>query len=330
MIPAMSPARPWRRIAPGLAAAVAALACTAPAASAAAPAVTTGGAAVGPTTATFTGTVDPQGRSTTYYFEYGTTSAFGAQTPPVRAGSGNAAVTAAASVANLADFTVYHYRLVATNRDGTQPGARRTVRTQRAPLGLSLSAAPNPIPFGAVATIGGSLTGTGSAGRQVQLFQNPFPYTGGFQPVGAPAGTNAAGAFAIPIGTPTVTTQYRARLIGEPAAQSEILTVPVALNVSTAVGVGPRRSDGVRMVRFAGRIRPGRIGALYGIQRKSGARWVTVAGGVVRPEDAVSSRYAKHVRVRHSGTYRVYVQISNGDVVSGAGREVPIKLRPVR
>src|SRR5215211_6630526 len=141
----MSTARSWRRTLLPRALAAVALACTAASASAAAPAVTTGGAAVGPTTATFTGTVDPQGLSTTYYFEYGTTSALGSRTATARAGSGTSPVTAAASVGGLAANTVYHYRLVAHNRDGTRRGARRTVRTQRAPLGLSLSAAPNPV-----------------------------------------------------------------------------------------------------------------------------------------------------------------------------------------
>jgi hypothetical protein len=326
----MFTARSWRRSLLPLAVAAVALACAATGASAAEPSVTTGGAAVGPTTATFTGAVDPQGLSTTYYFEYGTTSAFGARTASARAGSGTSSVTAAASVAGLAANTVYHYRLVARNRDGTRRGGRRTVRTQRAPLGLSLSAAPNPVPYGSASTIGGVLTGTGNAGRQVQLFQNPFPYTGGFQPLGAPVTTNAAGGFAVPIAPPLVTTQFRARLVADPGTASEILIVPVALRVTTGVGIGRRRSNGVRLVRFAGRIRPGRVGALYGIQRKSGTSWVTVTGGVVRAEDAESSRYAKHVRVRHSGTYRVFVQITNGDIVSAAGREVSIRLRPVR
>jgi hypothetical protein len=326
----MHPARTWRRIVGTAALACAALACTAAPALAASPTVSTGGAAVSPTTATFTGTVDPNGLSTTYWFEYGTTSSLGAQTPTSRAGAGTSSVTAATGVAGLAPDTTYHYRIVARNRSGTTRGARRTVRTQRAPLGLSLSAAPNPIPYGTAASLGGVLSGTGNAGRQVQLLANPFPYTAGFQPIGTVQTTDVNGGFALPLGAPTVTTQYRARLTGEPTVQSPILTVPVALRVTSDAGIGKRRSDGVRLVRFAGRIRPGRVGALFGIQRKAGSGWTTVAGGVVTAEDAESSRYAKNVRVRHSGTYRVFVQVSSGDVVSAAGREIAIKLRPVR
>jgi hypothetical protein len=328
----MHTARAWRRTAVTLALAAAALACAAPVASAARPAVTTGGAAVGPSTATFTGTVDPQGLSTTYWFEYGTTTSFGSRTTNTNAGAGNSRVTAAGSVANLAANTVYHYRLVARNRDGTTRGARESVRTQRAPLGLSLSAAPNPVPYGSALTLGGILSGTGNAGRSVQIFQNPFPYTAGFTPVGSPIVTNAEGGFALALSPPLLTTQFRARLVADPSTQSEILTVPVAARVSTGVEIGRRRASGVRMVRFAGRVRPARVGAQYAIQRLSskGDRWITVAGGITRTDQPDAARYAKRVRVRHSGTYRVFVQIQDGNLTSATGREVTIRLRPVR
>ena len=326
----MSP-RPWRRILLPIAIATAVLACTAQAASAAAPAVTTGGAAVTPSTATFTGSVDPQGLSTTYWFEYGTTSAYGSRTPTTGAGSGSSRITAAGTAANLAANTVYHYRLVARNRDGTTRGARHTVRTQRAPLGLSLAAAPNPVPFGTAATLGGVLSGTGNAGRQVQVFQNPFPYIAGFTPIGAPVTTTPDGTFAVPIGALPITTQFRARLVADTSIASDILILPVAGKVSTGVQIGHRRADGVRLVRFAGRVHPARNGVQYAVQRKSksGTRWITVAGGITRYYDPESSYYAKRVRVRHSGTYRVFVQIVDGALVSGTGREVTVDLTPV-
>jgi len=323
--------RPFRRIAPALAVAALALAGSAPAASAAPPAVTTGGAAVTPSTATFTGTVDPQGRSTTYWFEYGTTSRLGARTEVVRAGSGTSRVTAAGTAVNLAANTRYHYRLVARNADGTRRGARRTVRTQRAPLGLSLSAAPNPVPYGSQATLGGVLTGTGNANRRIEILANPFPYLTGFTPV-ATVTTTPTGTFALPIGVPTITTQLRARLAADHNLQSNVLVLPVAARVTVGTSVGRRRSDGVRIVRFAGRVRPKRDGARYAIQRRSGSRWVTVAGGTTRHdrEEQDASRYAERVRVRHSGTYRVYVEMDGGRIVSGTSRDVRIKLRPVR
>src|SRR5439155_6305765 len=53
------------------------------------PAVVTGSASgVGPTTATLGGSVDPQGQSTTWYFEYGTSTGYGSRTSTKNAGSG--------------------------------------------------------------------------------------------------------------------------------------------------------------------------------------------------------------------------------------------------
>ena len=58
-----------------------------------APAVVTGAAtAVTPTTATLNGTVDPNGRATTWYFEYGTSTSYGTKTAVKDAGSGGSAV----------------------------------------------------------------------------------------------------------------------------------------------------------------------------------------------------------------------------------------------
>ena len=54
-----------------------------------APAVVTGAASgVTPTTATLNGTVDPNGRATTWYFEYGTSTSYGTKTAVKDAGSG--------------------------------------------------------------------------------------------------------------------------------------------------------------------------------------------------------------------------------------------------
>ena len=85
-------------------------------------------------------------------------------------------------------------------------------------------------------------------------------------------------------------------------------------------------------MRFAGRVRPARDGAQFAIQRlsRSGTQWITVAGGITRNDSSEASRYARRVRVRHSGTYRVYVRIVDGNLTSASGREVAIRLRRAR
>ena len=99
---------------------------------AAAPDSTTGSAdQVASTSAVLTGTVDPNGVDTTYYFEYGNSASFGSRTPTRSAGNGSAAVSVRIQVTGLAANTQYHYRLVAVG-DGMTRGAQRTFRTASA------------------------------------------------------------------------------------------------------------------------------------------------------------------------------------------------------
>jgi hypothetical protein len=114
-----------------------ALALLVPAAAHAAgpPDATTGSASsITQTTATVAGSVNPQGSSTSWHFEYGTSTSYGVQTGDQDAGSGSAAVDVHADLSGLTTDTTYHYRLVATNAAGTTRGADHTLRTSQ-PLG---------------------------------------------------------------------------------------------------------------------------------------------------------------------------------------------------
>ncbi len=85
---------------------------------------TTGQAsAVGSTTATFSGSVDPGGLPATYRFAYGSTaSGFTSVTARRDAGSGSGSVAVTATVAGLKPDTDYAFRLTATNASGTAEG----------------------------------------------------------------------------------------------------------------------------------------------------------------------------------------------------------------
>jgi hypothetical protein len=88
------------------------------------PSATTGSATgVTTSTATLNGVVNPQRATTSYHFDYGTTTAYGTTTPATGAGAGTADVGAAAPLAGLAAGTTYHFRLVASNALGSATGA---------------------------------------------------------------------------------------------------------------------------------------------------------------------------------------------------------------
>jgi sugar lactone lactonase YvrE len=91
--------------------------------------VTQKAAAVKPTEATLKGTVNPNGASTNYYFEYGPTTAYGTKTSEVSAGSGWNNVSESKSITNLMPGVLYHFRLVASSQLGTSAGKDTTFVT---------------------------------------------------------------------------------------------------------------------------------------------------------------------------------------------------------
>jgi hypothetical protein len=96
------------------------------------PGVTTGGASGLKTTeATLAGSVVPNARPTTSHFEFGASPAYGASTPESPVGEGFDASDVAAAISGLKPGTAIHYRLVATNGDGTTAGADATFNTPK-------------------------------------------------------------------------------------------------------------------------------------------------------------------------------------------------------
>ena len=292
------------------------------------PVVNTGGVAnVTPTSVVLNGRVNPRAAETTYFFQYGTTVLYGATTPAASAGAGNGPVRIAVPVGALAPATRYHYRLVATNARGITRGAHRTFNTRRQPLGVSLAATPNPVSAGAATTLGGVLTGTGNANRQVLLQSNPFPYTQGFLPAANPQITGADGSFAFPILSVPINTQYRVLMPTRPEIASPVVVVGTTLRVTRHVRV--RRGDRSGRLRFWGRISPAVDGREVQIQklRKSDGVWFTVGETFARHADDGYSRYRKRIRQRRGGRYRALVNVN--DVYSPSGSR-SVLIRRVR
>lgn len=274
------------------------------------------------TTAQLNGAVNPRDIQTSYVFEYGPTRAYGTTTPVTAVGGGTSTKQAAAAVAGLAPATTYHFRLVATSGAGTARSADRTFKTQKQPLGLTLAATPNPVPFGKATTIGGTLSGTDNANKQIVLQQNAFPFTAGFTTVGNPQVTNATGAFAFPILSLTTTTQYRVQVPGRNVA-SPIVTALVAVTVRTDASATRVRRG--RSVRFAGSITPIRDGANVALQKLRDGRWITVGGTIAKHYKADRSKYAVRTTIRRGGAYRIFVGTNSGDITNNVGRTVKIR-----
>src|SRR5215210_2987192 len=286
---------------------------------AARPAATTGGAAnVTFSSARVNGSIDPNGSPTSYYFQYGTTRAYGTQTATTPVGTGQNPVRVSTDLTGLAPATRYHYRIVAQGA-GTALGGDRTFTTRRQPLGVSLAASPNPIPFGKGTVLSGTLTGTGNAGRRVVLQSNPWPYTQGFQNAANEQVTTAQGGFSFPLLSVPFNTQYRVQMPERPQVVSPIVTLGVKQRVSTKVS--RKRVRRGRRVRFSGTVTPARVGGQIAFQKKRSGRWVTIGGTIVRS----GGKYAKRVKIRRGGSFRVWTGVVDQQYASSHGRTVRLR-----
>ena len=126
-----------------------------------APVAVTGSAtSITVTSATLNGTVDPNGRATAWYFEYGTSTSYGTKTAEKNAGAGTSTVSVSAPVSGLARGRLYHYRLVATSDAGTSRGADQTFSTTGAPTVVTGSASSIALTS---ARLNGTVTPNGQA-----------------------------------------------------------------------------------------------------------------------------------------------------------------------
>ncbi len=132
---------------------------------ASAPAVVTGPVtSIASSTATATGTVNPNGQSTSYYVDFGTTTKYGSRSPSQSAGSGTATLSVAATLTGLKPGTLYHARVVATSSAGTSYGADVVFQTGALP-------AVATGPLSAVGSSEATVTGTvNPAGRDTTFW----------------------------------------------------------------------------------------------------------------------------------------------------------------
>jgi hypothetical protein len=285
------------------------------------PSVTTDGAGeVTFDTATLHGALTPHGSDTSYYFQFGLTTAYGSQTTIADAGAGTANVNVALPITGLQPLTVYHYRLVAVNATGAATGKDKTLLTTKIPLSLQILASPNPVLYGGMISVQGALSGTENGNREVVLQANQFPFTAGFQNVAVnPELTSATGGFSFLLPGLTQVTQFRVVTTTNPAVISPVATENVAVRVTGHLGRASRR----HFVRVYGTVTPAENGMKVGILRIAHGHGVLVGGTVLVHATATSSRFSRAVPSKR-GVYRVLVQVTNGAQVSNYSQPLTI------
>jgi hypothetical protein len=130
--------------------------------------VTGAASAVTDSTATLSGTVNPEGAAVKVSFQFGATTAYGQSTAVQTLAPGNVATPFTAQLTGLSAGTTVHYRAVATSDFGTFVGADQTVTTSPTP--------PGAVTVGHAKVSGDTasvrVTCAGPAGAQCQLSLN--------------------------------------------------------------------------------------------------------------------------------------------------------------
>jgi hypothetical protein len=276
-----------------------------------------------PDAATVTGALNPNGLVTTWYFQYGRTKSYGSRTTAQDAGSGTKRVGVSSTLTGLANKTTYHYRLVATNSQGTTFGGDRTFRTPETPTVSTIASSANPAVFGQGVVITGFLVGPrGGGGKQVALQAKAFPFTGQFQQVGNTVVTAADGSYTFQFGA-LLNVQLQVVDRSDASIVSPVLTQNVAIRTSLKV----KRRSGSRSVRFSGHVSPAGATSAVVIQKRTRrGGWKNVTAILPRraAAGATANRFSKRIRVRR-GIFRAVARPGSGAYVEGASRRVRVR-----
>lgn len=298
--------------------------------------------------ATLEGSVNPHTLTTTYYFKYGPTVTYGQQTTPATVqGSPSTIDTVKISQTATGLAAGYHYRLVATNADGTSEGHDRLfiVKTKKTKSAFVLPKSYAPIPLGSTFALSGTLTGTTRAGREVVLQATPYPYTAPFANVGAPVVTSPAGSFSFRVTAMSTSTRFRVETVGAPSVVSPIVPAAVSVRVVLRVRSAPA---GKGLVRLYGTVTPAETGAHVYLQLEKQAkaklgnpekpeklgktgpseaeerapRFVTRFSTLVKHATRSISRFSIVVSIRDTGHYRAFVDVRPGPLASGTSPSI--------
>lgn len=196
------------------------------------PTVTTGTHSdVTDTSAVLHGAVNPNGKATTYYFQWGLTTAYGVNSVAHSAGHGTRNVAVSTTAAGLIPGTAYHYRLVATSGSGTAVGADRTLTTAGNPPPVVATGPATQISKNAA-----TLTAVISPNKQATsyYFQYGTSTSYGLQtvPAAVPAGTVPV-TIAVAISGLEARTIFHYRIVAlhgntapQPGADGSFMTLP--------------------------------------------------------------------------------------------------------
>jgi hypothetical protein len=281
---------------------------------------------VKPESATATASVNPNGSTTTYVFEWGATTRYGRRTASATAGSGQTPTSVAATLDDLRPFTRYHWRTVATNAAGITRGRDQTFRTGRLPTSVTIGLSRRTVPWGGDTRVGGRASGIGVGGMTVALQQQRFPLDQGFTQLDT-ARTGSDGGYLFIVPELFGTTSYRV------VTQTQIPVTSGVVTARSAVKVGIRALHRTRTRAWVeGSVLPGVHGTASLQRYRPGRGWRQVKFKTVAPADKLRTPYRFGVKRprKRAPAYRLRVVVApvRGAHVRGKSRTVLVRPRP--
>ncbi len=224
-----------------------------------------------PTSATLTGTLAPNGATTSWHFDYGTTTAYGSVTPTQSLGSGSASTGVSAAVSALPPNSTLHFRLVASSKAGTNASSDASFET---PGSVVLAPTASHVIMGHYVQLRGTAWG-GQAGVSVAIQAQPFGES-------APATiatvlTGAGGNWSFPA-RPQILTTYTASAEGGTSGSVLVAVTP---------GITLRRISGHRYLAHVG-TGTSFAGHVVQLQVWSGGRWKTISRERLNPNSSAT------------------------------------------
>jgi hypothetical protein len=318
------------------------------------PKVSTGGFRAAGSSTVLEGTVNPRTLTTTYYFKYGPTRAYGSQTTEATLAGGSTATTnvkVSQTVAGLPEG--YFYALVGKNADGTKEGKPQEVTVKKSGFDLPKTFAATVV--GGTFVISGTLTGAGNGGRQIVLQASPYPYRTPFADVGVPILTGPTGAFSFSVRDLSISTHFRIATVGPAPLYSDVIPEQAEVRVVLKVQITSHRKG---LVRLYGTVTPAEVGARVFFQlekapkvkvpkadkpeklsksekatEKAEERPPTFANKfseVVKHATRSISRFSLVVSIEEAGHYRAFVALPAGPLASGSSEVVTLHAGPVK
>jgi hypothetical protein len=209
--------------------------------SAAPQAVTGNATSVSTSSATLNGSVNPESRATTWYFEYGTSASYGTQTAKKDAGSGSGPVAVSAAVAGLTSGRTYHFRLVAVSDAGTSRGSDQSFLASSQPTVTTKAASSVK---DSTATLNATVNPNGQATTVTFEYGTSTSYGAKTSPKSIGSGGSPTNV-SVPVSGLAPSTTYHVRVVASSAAgtsggsdQTFATTGPPIVRSGAATGVG--------------------------------------------------------------------------------------------